>query len=80
MKGYVVESIFDHNGLKCVVVMQSVAHRCGYVGIPKEHCLYGKGYGDYLDIKKKDIGDREISGIFQLWIAALDEDEHICGR
>lgn len=48
MKDYVVESKFKHNGLKCVVVMRVPGYRCGYVGIPKKHFLYGKDY-DYVN-------------------------------
>ena len=54
-----------------------MGHRCGYVGIPKNHPLYGKEYSDYLEIKKADVGDRKISGIFPLLGACLDKDERI---
>lgn len=49
-----VEKQFDYKGYRCVVVMQTMGHRCGYVGIPKEHPLYNTFYGDYLDIKKDE--------------------------
>lgn len=39
--------------------------------------MYGKGYDEHLEIKKSDIGDREISGIFPLLGACLDENERI---
>ena len=74
---YIVEREFEHAGYKCVVTFNVMGHRCGYVGIPKNHSLYGKKYSDYLEIKKKDIGDREISGIFPLMFACLDDDERI---
>ena len=74
---YIVEREFEHAGYKCVVAFGAIGHRCGYVGVPKIHPLYGKGYDDYLEIKKSDIGDREISGIFPLLGACLDEDERI---
>ena len=74
---YIVEREFEHAGYKCVVTFGSMGHRCGYVGIPKNHPLYGKGYDDYLEIKKSDIGDREISGIIPLFLDCLDEDERI---
>lgn len=35
-----VEKQFYYKGYLCVVVMQTMWHRCGYVGIPKEHPLY----------------------------------------
>lgn len=74
---YIVEREFEHAGYKCVVIFGSIGHRCGYVGIPKNHPLYGKDYSDYLEIKKTDVGDREVSGIFPLLGACLDEDERI---
>lgn len=74
---YIVEREFEHAGYKCVVIFGSIGHRCGYVGIPKNHLLYGKDYSDYLEIKKTDVGDREVSGIFPLLGACLDEDERI---
>lgn len=74
---YVVEKVFEHKGLKCVVVFGDMGHRCGYVGIPKEHVLYGKDYTDYLDITKEQLGDREVSGVITLFLACLDSDEKI---
>lgn len=63
-KRYIVEREFEHAGYKCVVIFGSIGHRCGYVGIPKNHPLYGKDYSGYLEIKKADVGDREVSGNF----------------
>lgn len=74
---YVVERQFKHMGYECVVTFGVLGHRCGYVGIPKIHSLYGKHCSDYLAIKKKDLVDREISGIFPLLCACFDEDERI---
>ena len=74
---YIVEQEFEHAGYKCVVTFNMMGIRYGYVGIPKNHPLYGKECSDYLEIKKADVGDREISGIFPLIGACLDEDERI---
>ena len=74
---YKVESDFEHNGLRCVVTFGDMGHRCGYVGVPKTHSLYGKDYSDYLEIKKEDIKDKEVSGILSLFAAAFDEDDRI---
>lgn len=74
---YIIERVFEHTGYTCVVTFGNMGHRCGYVGIPKNHPLYGKDYSDYLEIKKSDVGDREVSGIFPLLGAYLDEDERI---
>lgn len=74
---YIIERVFEHAGYTCVVTFGNTANRCGYVGIPIGHPLYGKGYDDYLEIKKSDIGGREVSGIFPLLCACLDDDERI---
>lgn len=54
---YIVEREFEHSGYKRVVTFGVGGYRCGYVGIPKNHSLYGKDYSDYLEIKKADVGD-----------------------
>lgn len=74
---YIVEQEFEHAGYKCVVTFCDMGHRCGYVGIPSTHPLYGKDYSDYLEIKKEDIEGREVSGIIPLFCACLDKDERI---
>ena len=33
-------------GFRAVVTMGSMGHRCGYVGVSKDHPLYGAGYDD----------------------------------
>ena len=43
---YVIEKKFEYKGYPCAVLMQDLGHRCGYVGIPKEHKYYGS---DRLD-------------------------------
>ena len=45
-KRFIIESNFIHEGLRCVVIFTSMGHRCGYVGIPKTHTLYGKDYDE----------------------------------
>ena len=74
---YIVEREFEHAGYKCVVIFGAMGHRCGYVGVPRSNSLYGKDYLEHLEIKKDDIGDREVSGIFPLLGACLDDDERI---
>mgnify|MGYP004561297941 CR=1 FL=1 len=74
---YIVEKEFDHDGYKCVVIFGAYGYRCGYVGVPKSHPLYGKKYSDYLEINKRDIKDREVSGIFPLLCMLLDSDERV---
>ena len=48
-KRAIQEKRFEYKGFPCVVVMQSMGFRTGYVGIPKSHPLYGWGYQD-IDI------------------------------
>lgn len=55
-KRYIVESDFMYDGIRCVVVLQSVGHRCGYVGIPEGHPLYCLHYMDEL-IDLGEAGD-----------------------
>lgn len=43
---YYIERVFKHKGYFCVVVLHEFGHRCGYVGIPKSHSLYGMNYDD----------------------------------
>ena len=45
MGNYIVESQFEYKGFTCIVVMQSLAYRCGYVGVTKDHPLYGMKFG-----------------------------------
>lgn len=55
---YIIEREFEHAGYKCVVTFGTMGHRCGYVGIPKEHPLYGKNYTSYLGITYAGGGDK----------------------
>lgn len=45
-----IEADFIHDGLNCVVyrVPFSKRHRCGYVGIPESHPLFGFHYSDEI--------------------------------
>jgi len=49
MRKLVVESDFTYEGLRCVVIFGSIGHRCGYVGVPVGHELYGVEYDDAYD-------------------------------
>lgn len=59
MRNYTIEADFEYQDLRCVVVMTEMGHRCGYVGIPNTHVLYGKYYSDtigkFSDIKENNI-------------------------
>ena len=49
MRKLVVESDFAYEGLRCVVIFGSMGHRCGYVGVPVGHELYGVDYDEAYD-------------------------------
>jgi hypothetical protein len=63
-------------GFQAVCLMVNLGHgyhhRCGYVGIPKDHPLYGVNYGQYTEVLKEayekvlqgPIGKRGIMPIF----------------
>lgn len=50
---YIVEKIFKHKNCVCVVTGSKMGHRCGYVGITKEHPLFGVGYSGPNELLKK---------------------------
>ena len=53
-ESYAIEEIFDYFGYKCIVVLQRLGHRCGYVGVPSTHPLFGVDYMDTYG-KSNDI-------------------------
>ena len=67
-----VEKDWNHKGLRCVVVVTEMGHRCGYVGIDPSHILFGKSYSSpvpkelswYFDkVKEGTVGKRNIIDI-----------------
>lgn len=54
MKRFVVEKDFTHCGLRCVVVLQNMGHRCGYVGVPQGHNLFCQ-YADFDVIEMLEV-------------------------
>lgn len=76
---YKVESEFEYKGYKCVTTFSDMGHRCGYVGIPEGHILYGKHYGDYLDISKSELENEPIGkrGIMLLMFSAWDDNDNV---
>lgn len=58
-----VEKHWQHEGYECVVVMnEHMGFRCGYVGIPKGHPLYGKPYNEDCPELKGMIGEHTTIG------------------
>lgn len=70
---YKVEKVFDAYGYKCVVVFQKMGHRCGYVGIPKEHPLYGKTSTERLPFKLSDYPDAPVINYVAMF-SMMNED------
>lgn len=52
---YLIENEFEYLGYKCIVLLRSTGFRYGYVGIPKEHPLYGKKCYDYCTVDEEHI-------------------------
>lgn len=52
---YIIEREFEYLGYKCIILLRSTGFRYGYVGIPKEHPLYGKKSSDYYSYNGKDM-------------------------
>lgn len=50
-----VEMEWESSGFPCVVVLTPMGHRCGYVGVPYHHPLWGKDYSESVRIKKKAV-------------------------
>lgn len=73
MRQFIVEADFVSSGLRCVVIFGSLGHRCGYVGVPEGHFMFGKKYSDkfldFEDVKGDEVGKRGIIPI----VCALDE-------
>lgn len=70
---YEVDRKWHCQGYTCVVVSTDMGHRCGYVGVPKSHPLYGKEYGDPMpEITQKDLDDEPIGkrGIVPIFLFA----------
>ena len=42
------EKVWWHKGLPCVVLMTSMGHRCGYVGVSPTHPLWGRSYSKHI--------------------------------
>jgi hypothetical protein len=50
MKKIQIEDDFVCCGYRCLVVVNAMCVRCGYVGVPKSHPAYGVNYNDMQDI------------------------------
>lgn len=51
---YIIEKAWNYRGLQCLVVAsKEMGHRCGYVGVTKNHFLYRIEYNRKVDELKK---------------------------
>lgn len=65
---YKIEQDWESSGLRCVVAALDMGHRCGYVGVPSSHPLFGISSSQALSclapmmerIKEQPIGKRGI--------------------
>jgi hypothetical protein len=46
------ELVWEAHGFHCRLARGPMGHWCGYVGVDENHPLYGKGYGESLDVLK----------------------------
>jgi hypothetical protein len=74
---YTIERDWECHGLRCIAIaIKGTGHRCGYIGIPKTHPLYGLEYSQpseklkdaWEKVKEGSIGKR---GIIPLLCGAL---------
>jgi hypothetical protein len=74
----IIKSWQTKSGYKAKLLLMSMGHICGYVGIPKGHILFGKGYSEnipelkplYKKALKGNIGKR---GAFPIFISMLQD-------
>lgn len=69
-----VERAWTHAGLDCIVVLQSLGHRCGYVRVPNGHPWHGKAYNDLvpgpIDLDaERSMDDVDILALFAAGIS-----------
>lgn len=79
----IIESEFTYRGYKCVTTFTDMGYRCGYVGIPEGHPLYGKQIASQLKItlaelcndeSMNQIGNR---GVWTLFGLPDDEEDRV---
>lgn len=79
----IIESDFLYKGYRCITTFIDLGYRCGYVGVSKEHPLYGKHMDSQVkvtmnellkDDKMNKIGNR---GVWTLLGFPDDEDDQI---
>ena len=76
------ESDFEYRGYRCVTTFTDMGYRCGYVGIPEGHPLYGKNEDSQVkitvrDMIKKENEDNKRNSLATLMITLEDPDNFI---
>lgn len=58
----IVESEFEYKEYRCVTTFTDMGHRCGYVGVPEGHPLYGKQINSQLKVTLTELCNDEEMG------------------
>lgn len=77
---YIIESNFKYKGYQCIGIFGDMGHRCGYVGVPEGHPLYGKDFGSQLKVAMKEMQNEPIgkrSPIQLFYFSDKDLDDQI---
>ena len=76
---FVIESDFEYKGYRCVTTFTDMGFRCGYVGVPKESCFYGKKYTDHTHLDREIIDNEPIGkrGIIAVLIDSMDKHSKV---
>ena len=59
----IIESDFVYKGYRCVTTFTDMGHRCGYVGLPEDHPLYGMENDDKVRVTMKELVEDEKMGM-----------------
>ena len=54
-----IESDFEYKDYRCVTTFTDMGFRCGYVGLPEGHPLYGKHHDSQIKVTMKELLDDE---------------------
>lgn len=71
----IIESDFEYKGYRCVTIFTDMGYRCGYVGLPEGHPLYGMSHDSQLKMKFKDLEGNPMGkrGILTLFCVPDDQ-------
>jgi hypothetical protein len=79
----IIESDFEYKGYRCVTTFHDMGFRCGYVGIPEGHPLYGKYNDSQIKVTMKELlDDEEMNkignrGVWTLLGLPSDEEDRV---